>query len=191
MRCPECDATDNRVVDTRTSRGGRAVRRRRECAVCGARFTTYEYVEERPLQVLKQDGSAEEFSRDKLLRSLKIATAKRPVSPSRIEAISNEIEDVLSREAGVEVESSRIGEMVMDALRPLDRVAYVRYASVYRNFQDIGEFQDVVHELNIRHQRELAALDQVELPLVDGAGEGEAAMGDGGTPAERGGEGTG
>lgn len=185
MRCPECDATDNRVVDTRTSRGGRAVRRRRECAVCGTRFTTYEYVEERPLQVLKQDGSAEEFSRDKLLRSLKIATAKRPVSASRIETIANEIEDVLSREAGVEVESSRIGEMVMDALRPLDRVAYVRYASVYRNFQDIGEFQDVVHELNVRQQRELAALDQVELPLVDGAGDQDAAVADGGTPTDR------
>lgn len=165
MRCPECDAPDNRVVDTRTSRGGRAVRRRRECNVCGSRFTTYEYVEERPLQVLKRDASSEEFSREKLLRSLKIACAKRPVSASRMEALAHEIEDVLSREAGVEVPSSRIGEMVMEALRPLDRVAFVRFASVYRNFQDVGEFQDVVHELTAEQQRRLVARNQVELPL--------------------------
>jgi transcriptional repressor NrdR len=165
MRCPECDATENRVVDTRTSRGGRAVRRRRECLVCETRFTTYEYVEERPIQVLKRDGSAQEFSREKLLRSLKIACAKRPVSPARMEAIADQIEEVLSRLAGVEVPSERIGEMVMDALRPLDRVAYVRYASVYRNFQDIGEFREFVDELNVRQQRELEARNQVELPL--------------------------
>lgn len=166
MRCPECDAADNRVVDTRTSRGGRAVRRRRECAVCGARFTTYEYVEERPLQVLKRDGSAEEFDREKLLRGVKIACAKRPVSASEIEDIADRVEDELAGQAGFEVASSRIGEMVMDALRPLDRVAYVRYASVYRNFQDIGEFQTFVHELTARQQREFQARNQVELPLV-------------------------
>ena len=173
MRCPECDATDNRVVDTRTSRGGRAVRRRRECSVCSARFTTYEYVEERPLQVLKRDGSAEEFDRDKLRRSLVIACAKRPVSASRIEAIANAIEDTLSRDAGVEVESAGIGEMVMDALRPLDRVAYVRYASVYRNFQDIGEFQEFFDELDLQNRRELEARHQVELKLGAAAGDGD------------------
>jgi transcriptional repressor NrdR len=165
MRCPECDATENRVVDTRTSRGGRAVRRRRECLVCETRFTTYEYVEERPIQVLKRDGSAEEFSREKLLRSLKIACAKRPVSAAVMESIADRIEELLSQQASVEVPSERIGEMVMDALRPLDRVAYVRYASVYRNFQDIGEFQEFVDELNTRQQRELQARNQVELPL--------------------------
>lgn len=165
MRCPECDATENRVVDTRTSRGGRAVRRRRECLVCETRFTTYEYVEERPVQVLKADGSAEEFDRDKLLHSLTLACAKRPVSPAAMEAIIEGIEDALSREAGVEVPSARIGELVMDALHPLDRVAYVRYASVYRNFQDAGEFQDVVDELNDRRRQELLARNQVELKL--------------------------
>jgi transcriptional repressor NrdR len=166
MRCPECDAAENRVVDTRTSRGGRAVRRRRECLVCETRFTTYEYVEERPMQVLKRDGSAEEFSREKLLQSLKIACAKRPVSAAIMEAIADGIEDLLARHAGVEVPSERIGEMVMDALRPLDRVAYVRYASVYRNFQDIGEFREFVDELNVSQQRELQARNQVELPLA-------------------------
>jgi len=166
MRCPECDAAENRVVDTRTSRGGRAVRRRRECSVCGARFTTYEYVEERPVQVLKRDGSAEEFSKEKLLSSIRIACAKRPVSPAAIEALAETIAEELAGQAGLEVPSSRIGEMVMAALRPLDRVAYVRYASVYRNFQDIGEFQEMVHELTARQQRELEARNQVELPLA-------------------------
>lgn len=165
MRCPECDASENRVVDTRTSRGGRAVRRRRECLVCETRFTTYEYVEERPIQVLKRDGSPQEFDRGKLLRSLKIACAKRPVSAMVMESIADAIEDVLSRQAGVEVPSERIGELVMDALRPLDRVAYVRYASVYRNFQDIGEFQEFVDELEMRQRQEIQALNQVELPL--------------------------
>jgi len=174
MRCPECDAPDNRVVDTRDSRGGRAVRRRRECGVCGARFTTYEYVEERPLQVLKTEGSSEEFDREKLLRSLRLACAKRPVSAAEIEEIALGIEDLLSREAGVEVPSSRIGEMVMEALRPLDRVAYVRYASVYRNFQDVGEFREVVDELNSQHRREVEARNQVELPLPADAEAGRA-----------------
>lgn len=172
MRCPNCDATDNRVVDTRTSRGGRAVRRRRECSVCGRRFTTYEYVEERPIQVLKRSGSAEDFDRGKLLHSIQVACAKRPVSASSIDALVEQIEEVLSREAGVEIPSSRIGEMVMDALRPLDRVAFVRFASVYRDFQDAGQFQEFVDELNTRQEREAVARSQVELPL---APEGEGA----------------
>jgi len=165
MRCPQCDGTENRVVDTRTSRGGRAVRRRRECLECGERFTTYEYVEARPIQILKQDGSAEEFNRDKLTRSLRIACAKRPVSASEIEALADEIEDELSRHAGVEVASAFVGELVMDRLKPLDRVAYVRFASVYRNFQDIEEFQDFVDDLNTRQRLEAQARDQAELGL--------------------------
>src|SRR4029453_8988647 len=125
MRCPNCDATDNRVVDTRTSKGGRAVRRRRECAVCETRFTTYEVVEERAIQVLKRTGAAEDFDRGKLLKSLKVACAKRPVSPVQIEGAVDRIVEELSTEAGVEVESARIGELVIEALRGLDRVAYV------------------------------------------------------------------
>jgi transcriptional repressor NrdR len=165
MRCPNCDATDNRVVDTRTSKGGRAVRRRRECSVCETRFTTYEVVEERPIQVLKRTQAAEDFDRGKLLRSVKVACAKRPVSASEMEAAVEKIEEDLSREAGVEIESARIGELVMEALQKLDRVAYVRYASVYRNFQDAGEFRDAVDELETRGEREAQARSQVELPL--------------------------
>lgn len=153
------------MVDTRTSRGGRAVRRRRECLGCGERFTTYEYVEARPIQVLKRDGSAEEFDREKLCRSLRIACAKRPVSPSDVEALVEEIEDELSRNAGVEVASAHIGELVMERLKPLDRVAYVRFASVYRNFQDIDEFQDFVDDLHTRQKLEGEAREQADLGL--------------------------
>ena len=166
MRCPHCDSTENRVVDTRTSRGGRAVRRRRECLGCSGRFTTYEYVEERPIQILKASGSAEDFDRGKLVRSVQLACAKRPVSASAIEALVDEVEDRLSRQAGVEIPSSRIGELVMEGLKPLDRVAYVRFASVYRNFQDIDEFQELMADLETRRELELRARNQVELPLT-------------------------
>jgi transcriptional repressor NrdR len=165
MRCPECDATENRVVDTRASRGGRAVRRRRECSVCGSRFTTYEYVEERSVQVLKRSGAVEEFDRGKLLDSVRVACAKRPVSASRMEQLVDTIEDELSREAGVEIPTVRLGALVMDLLRPLDRVAYVRFASVYRNFQDAGEFQEFVDEMAAAQEREELRRNQVELPL--------------------------
>ena len=165
MRCPQCDATDNRVVDTRTSRGGRAVRRRRECTVCKSRFTTYEYIEERPIQVLKRSGGVEDFDRQKLVASLRIACAKRPVSASAMDALADEVEDALSRYAGVEVPSAKLGEMVMDRLRVLDRVAYVRYASVYRNFQDAGEFQEFVDEMTVRQEREALRRIQEELPF--------------------------
>lgn len=165
MRCPQCDATENRVVDTRASRGGRAVRRRRECTVCGARFTTYEYVEERPIQVLKRSGSIEDFDREKLIRSVMVACAKRPVSASRIEALVDDIEDEFSREAGVEVPAVRLGALVMERLRPIDRVAYVRFASVYRNFQEAGEFQEFIDEMAAAQAREEQRRNQVELPI--------------------------
>jgi len=165
MRCPQCDSPENRVVDTRTSRGGRAVRRRRECSGCGTRFTTYEYVEERPLQVLKRTGASEEFDRGKLLRAIQLACAKRPVSHIEVERIADEVEDRLSGQAGVEVASQVIGELVMEQLKPLDRVAYVRFASVYRNFQDVDEFQEFVDEMNQRGRLELQKKHQAELPL--------------------------
>lgn len=165
MRCPECNAAENRVVDTRTSRGGRAVRRRRECSVCGARFTTYEYVEARPVQVLKRSGAVEDYDRAKLLRSVKVACAKRPVSASDMEALVDDVEDALSKRAVVEVPSVQLGALVMEKLRPLDRVAYVRFASVYRNFQDAGEFQEFVDEMAAAQHQEELRRNQVELPL--------------------------
>ena len=165
MRCPECDATENRVVDTRSSRGGRAVRRRRECTVCGSRFTTYEYIEDRPIQVLKRSGAIEEFARNKLLGSIRVACAKRPVSASDMERVVDDIEDALSRDASVEVPSRKLGALLMEYLRPLDRVAYVRFASVYRNFQDAGEFQEFVDEMAALQEREELQKNQVELPF--------------------------
>ena len=165
MRCPECDATENRVVDTRSSRGGRAVRRRRECTVCGARFTTYEYIEERPVQVLKRSGAVEDFNRGKLLRSVKVACAKRPISASQMEALVDDIEDMLSAQVGIEILSLKLGTLVMERLSPMDRVAYVRFASVYRNFQDAGEFQEFVDEITAAQEREELQPNQVELPF--------------------------
>lgn len=165
MRCPRCDATENRVVDTRASRGGRAVRRRRECTVCDARFTTYEYIEERPVQVLKRSGAVEDFDRSKLIASVKIACAKRPVSASEMEALVDDIEDGLSRQAGLEIPSVQLGALVMERLSPIDRVAYVRFASVYRNFQDAGEFQEFVDEMTATQKLEALRKNQVEFPF--------------------------
>lgn len=153
MRCLSCDSGSTKVVDTRAARGGRAIRRRRECLQCGDRFTTYENVEQRTLQVLKRDGSAENFEREKLRASIAVACAKRPVSPSEVESLVDRIEDAVSGSAGVEISSEVIGEAVMAVLEPLDRVAYIRYASVYRNFQHIDEFQEAVDQLNVKARR--------------------------------------
>ncbi len=122
-------------------------------------------MEERPIQVLKRSGGVEDFDRQKLLDSVRIACAKRPVSASAMDALVDEIEDALSRYAGVEVPSAKLGEMVMDRIGVLDRVAYVRYASVYRNFQDAGEFQEFVDEMTVRQEREALKRFQEELPF--------------------------
>lgn len=168
MICPACDSGSSKVVDTRAAKGGRAVRRRRECLGCGQRFTTYERVEERAVRVVKRDGSAEDFQRDKLEAGIVIACAKRPVSPAEIEALVDRVEDNVSGSARIEVSSRAIGEQVMEGLKPLDRVAYVRYASVYRNFQHIDEFQEVVDELTVKDRRDNRRRFQRELPLPAG-----------------------
>lgn len=163
MRCPNCDSTTNRVVDTRASRGGRAVRRRRECSDCSERFTTYEYVEERTTRVLKAAGHAEDFDRGKLIRSISAACVKRPVSDAEIDALAEDIQETLATTAGLEVSTRRLSEMVMTRLRAKDRVSYVRYASVYRNFRDLGEFQEFVSDVRARQRTEELSRDQVEL----------------------------
>lgn len=165
MRCPACDS-DSRVVDSRESREGKAVRRRRECAECGGRFTTYEFVAERTPQVLKRSGAAEDFDRDKLLRGVRVACAKRPVSPARLEEIADAVEDLISGRAELEIATEEIGAIVMSRLRSLDRVAYVRFASVYRNFQDAEEFEEIVEEIARVRRREAATRNQSELPLT-------------------------
>ena len=165
MRCPYCHATEDRVVDSRSSREGGAIRRRRECVTCGRRFTTYEYVEERQLQVVKRDGTIESFDRRKLLRSLRLACVKRAVTAADIESIVAQIEDDLMKRGVDEIETGLIGEMVMDRLKARDYVAYVRFASVYRNFQDIDEFYEELRELSARRARDRQSEGQAELPF--------------------------
>lgn len=164
------------MVDSRAAREGRAVRRRRECTACGRRFTTYEYIEERPLQVVKRTGEIEPYDRRKLLRSIEVAAAKRPIAPAAIDAMVEDLEHLLDRSDMQEVESRHLGELVMERLKAHDHIAYVRFASVYRNFQDLTEFYEELKDLDAR-----AALDEVqryqrELPLQeDEAANGPAA----------------
>ncbi len=140
MRCPFCGHAETKVVDSRTSESQDAIRRRRECLACSERFTTYERREEMPLMVLKKDGSLEPFDRAKLMRGLLVATAKRGVGPERLEALIDDIESELHNTFRYEVDSRRLGDMVLNRLLELDKVAYVRFASVYKEFQDLDEF---------------------------------------------------
>ena len=147
MRCPFCGADEDRVVDTRSSQEGRAVRRRRECEACGKRFTTYEAVELFPRQVVKRDGRREPYDRQKLLLGIVTACTKRPVNIDTIEAAVDRIEQRLEESGRVEVDSSWLGEQVMNELQEVDEVAYVRFASVYRQFKDVTEFMDELRGL--------------------------------------------
>ncbi|SDZ12502.1 transcriptional regulator NrdR [Thermoactinomyces sp. DSM 45892] len=140
MRCPECNHYGSRVLDSRPAHEGRAIRRRRECEECEQRFTTFEMIEEKPLIVVKKDGSREEFNHEKLLRGLIRACEKRPVSVESLEKLVHEIEKLLRDQNTSEVLSNEIGEYVMDRLMAIDEVAYVRFASVYRQFKDIHVF---------------------------------------------------
>ncbi len=147
MRCPYCGHEDTQVKDSRPSDDGTAIRRRRFCVGCGNRFTTFERVQLRDLTVLKTDGRRVPFDRDKLLRSVRIACRKRPVEEERVERIVNAIQRRMEMEAEGEIPSRRIGEMVMEALREVDQVAYVRFASVYRNFNEAKDFQAFLGDL--------------------------------------------
>jgi transcriptional repressor NrdR len=167
MRCPYCQQDNDRVVDSRTSQEGRAVRRRRECIACGRRFTTYEVIEERQLQVAKRDGSTEPYDRRKVVQAIQLSCAKRPVTPVEIETMADEIEDALGKLGRDDVDSRTVGELIMDRLKARDHVAYVRFASVYRNFQDLDEFYEELRDLSARRARAAMNESQVELPLYD------------------------
>ncbi len=147
MKCPFCADTENRVIDSRISKEGNAIRRRRECAACGKRFTTYEFVEEVLPMVVKKDGRREAFDRAKILAGIKKACEKRPVSIDAIEAVVDRIERACQESQLKEVPSTFVGERVMQELHDLDKVAYVRFASVYRQFRDANEFLDELKEL--------------------------------------------
>ena len=145
MRCPKCGCQDDKVIDSRASREGATIRRRRECIGCGHRFTTYEEVEHQGLMVLKRDGRHEEFSKEKLLSGIRKACQKRPISPKVMEDLVEKIMDQITNRFEREVPGEAIGKLVMEGLRTIDDVAYVRYASVYRRFQEATDF---VHEVN-------------------------------------------
>ena len=147
MKCPYCENEDSKVIDSRHTEDGRAIRRRRECEKCGRRFTTYEKIEEMILMVIKKDGSRQAFDRNKLLNGIIRACEKRPVSYAEMEKIVDDIERGLNNTMEKEVDSKLIGELVMEKLKDIDEVAYVRFASVYRQFTDVNTFVKEVESL--------------------------------------------
>jgi transcriptional repressor NrdR len=147
MRCPFCGNDEDRVIDSRPSDEGSAIRRRRECIACGARFTTYEKVESLPLLVIKKDGTREPFNREKLMAGIMKSCEKRPVSTVQIEGLVSSIEAQTQNSLKREISSRDIGEMVMEGLKLIDEVAYVRFASVYRQFKDVNSFLDELNEM--------------------------------------------
>ena len=153
MRCPFCGASDTTVADTRINEDGDIVRRRRRCLSCDKRFSTYERAEIRLPQVVKKNGSRVDFDREKLAASLWLALRKRPVTVEAVEAVIMRIEEQLLTQGEREVPSEKIGEMVMLELKKIDKVAYVRFASVYRSFEDVDEFSDLVKEVSRPGQR--------------------------------------
>jgi len=147
MKCPQCSFTEDKVVDSRTTKEGEAIRRRRECLQCGKRFTTYEYIERAPLMVVKKDGRREQYSREKLLTGLLRACEKRPVSRDQLEKLLDEVESVTFGKFKNEIKSNELGNQVIDRLQALDQVAYVRFASVYREFKDVNQFMSELKTL--------------------------------------------
>jgi transcriptional repressor NrdR len=147
LKCPYCGHLGDKVVDSRESREGEVIRRRRECLECGRRFTSYERIDEIPYMVVKKDGSRERFERQKVIAGMLKACEKRPVSVSALEAVADRIETTLQDRAEREMSTAEIGATVMQELKQLDKVAYVRFASVYRHFRDIGEFMSELKDL--------------------------------------------
>ena len=147
MKCPFCAHVDDKVIDSREGRSGDTIRRRRECLKCGRRFTTYERIDEIPYMVIKKDGRRERFERQKILQGLLKACEKRPVPTPKLEAIVDEIEGVVQESTERELTTTEIGEMIMRGLKKLDKVAYVRFASVYMDFKDVQEFMSELKNL--------------------------------------------
>ena len=140
MKCPECGHLEDKVVDSRTTKEGEAIRRRRECLECASRYTTYEYIEKVPLMVVKKDGSRQAYRREKLMSGLLKACEKRPVSRDQLEALVDDVESSTFGKVRNEIRSEELGKQLMDRLQAIDEVAYVRFASVYRQFKDVSQF---------------------------------------------------
>lgn len=155
MRCPACGVLNSHVVDSRTIQSGRTIRRRRECLECAKRFTTYEVIEEEELMVVKTDGRREIFDRSKIMNGLKLACTKRPVSTDQLHELVDRVVYYVSNLNDREISSEKIGEFIIRELRKIDEVAYVRFASVYRDFKDRGEFQEELEQLE---KQELASV---------------------------------
>jgi transcriptional repressor NrdR len=153
MQCPSCQHTDSRVLESRAADGGRSVRRRRECLNCDFRFTTYERVETVPVTVVKRNGTRETFNRAKLLHGLLRACEKTGLEPARLESVVDDIELAIQQRSGREIASAEIGEMVLEQLREMSEVAYVRFASVYRQFRSVSDFVATLEGLNSRSKR--------------------------------------
>jgi transcriptional repressor NrdR len=153
MKCPYCGYKEDKVVDSRATQDESAVRRRRECLKCGKRFTTYEYIEEVSLMVIKKDGRREAFDRKKVLAGIMKACEKRPVSLEKMEEIATGVERAIQKRTDREVASSKIGELIMEKLKHIDEVAYVRFASVYRQFKDVGQFMEELRGILNRGKR--------------------------------------
>ena len=151
MKCPFCGGVENKVMDSRVSRDGNAIRRRRECLACGRRFTTYEYIEDMLPTVVKKDGRREPFDRNKIRMGIRKACEKRPISTETIESLVTEVERFCQDYSGEEIRSSMIGEKIMKLLKELDGVAYVRFASVYRQFRDVNDFLEELKEFKQLH----------------------------------------
>ena len=153
MKCPTCNFSETKVVDSRLNSDGTSIRRRRECLECAKRFTTYEYVEHVPLMVVKSDGRRQAFDRKKILSGLIKACEKRPISIDKMEEITSEIERALQKKFDREVHSKNIGEVIMEKLALLDEVAYVRFASVYRQFRDVNQFMNELKTILNREKK--------------------------------------
>ena len=147
MNCPKCSSDDSKVIDSRSIHNRENIRRRRECISCQFRFTTYEYIQTNPIMVIKKSGDREEYNRNKLENSFHMACQKRPVSEEVIQKAIQSIENQINNISNIEINASLVGELVMEKLRAIDKVAFIRFASVYREFQDIGEFQAQLDDL--------------------------------------------
>ena len=147
MKCLKCESSDSKVVDSRSVQKGTSIRRRRECNKCLFRFTTYEYILTNPIMVIKKTGNRVEYDRNKLEKSFHIACNKRPVSENKIQIAIQVVEEKISNISNIEIEAHQIGELVMEELKNIDKVAFIRFASVYREFKDIGEFQSQIEDL--------------------------------------------
>lgn len=153
MICPNCHKNSSRVIDSRPTDEGRTIRRRRECENCGFRFTTFERIERTPLLVIKNDGTREPFDREKILRGVAAACQKRPVTGEQLDHLVNYVEREITKKGVSEVSSKQIGELVMDQLADIDDVAYIRFASIYRQFQDMSSFMQTMEDMMNRHNK--------------------------------------